>query len=343
MLKIVPILIAAILFSSAILVQSTYAKVSKEQKAIDSAISKAADWKAICNVGIDTGFNQSLVKVFHKDVNRCNGQVTPIPTPTPTPTNGIPQSNTSKFVRIGVVGDVDNNAGLVTQLNLMKKYGVQFLIIVGDFGYSNGQGVIDKIVAAGFTKDTTVIILGNHDSCTLIKQFTQVSACFGDRHLGDKVDIIAIDGNSNFGCGTAQYNTIKSDIEGSNAMYKIPVIHQPFVTGPSDHAANGQESCYQTLFMDNGVDLVLQAHNHNYQRFFIDPIEYLVVGTGTHDSGSSMYPIASGAQFNGKTCQKCITGTNGVEILDLMKDTRTINGYFVSNADKIVDTMVIAK
>lgn len=276
-----------------------------------------------------------------------NTTIVPNPPPNPPPTPGvIPQLNKTKNVRVGVVGDVDNNAGLVTQLNLMKKYGVQYLILPGDFGYSSGQGVLDKLTAAGFTKSNTEIVLGNHDSCSLIKSWSGDDACFGDRFLNDKIAVFAIDGNSNFGCGTTQYNQIKSDIEGSDAWYNIPAVHQPFVTGPSHHSPNGQQECYQTLFSDNGIDLVLEAHNHNYQRFFIDPVTYWLVGTGTHDSGSNMYSISSNAQFNGKTCSKCFTGTNGIGILDLQindPQIRHIDGYFLSNSEKVMDTFVINK
>lgn len=311
---------------------------SKTQKKIDKLISNAVgkDWPSIKTLNITkTTAPQVEIKVYDK------GGVTP---PIPTPGTAIPPLNKTKTIRVGVIGDVDNNNGLVTQLNLLVKYQVQYFINPGDFGYSSGQGVLDKLTATGFTKTNSALVLGNHDSCSLIKIWTGDKACFGDKFFGDKIAIFAIDGNSNFGCGTAQYDQIKSDIEGSDAWYNIPVVHQPFVTGPSKHPANGQQSCYSTLFANNGVDLVLQAHNHNYQRFFIDPIWYLVVGTGTHDSGSSMYSISSNAQFNGKTCSKCFTGTNGVEILDFQIDdphVKHIDGYFLSNAEKVMDTFVI--
>lgn len=313
---------------------------SSQQKAVDKALGKIG-WKNLCIVSTTTKTNnQSQVA---KDF-KCTGT-----NPPPPPGSVIPALNKTKNVRIGVIGDVDNNNGLVVELNLFKKYQVQFLVIIGDFGYTSGQGVLDKITAAGFTKDNTVIILGNHDSCSLIKTWTGDNACFGDhflKNVSSKINIQAIDGNSNFGCGTAQYNVIKSDIESSDAWYNIPAIHQPFVTGPSHHSPNGQFDCYQALFLNNEISLVLEAHNHNYQRFFIDPVVYWLVGTGTHDTNGGMYPISSNAQFDGKTCSKCFTGTNGVGIMDVQIDhpsERHINGYFVSQSEKLMDSFVISK
>ena len=59
---------------------------------------------------------------------------------------------------------------------------------------------------------------------------------------------------------------------------------------------------------------VLQAHNHNYQRFNINGLMYGVFGTGTHDTGSGMYPLDSNS-WEGNECLKCITGKNGITII----------------------------
>ena len=57
---------------------------------------------------------------------------------------------------------------------------------------------------------------------------------------------------------------------------------------------------------------------------------------GTHDTGSSMYGCDS-TTFNNIPV-KCITGTNGIEVIDLGLTSKSVKGYFVSNADKLIDT-----
>ena len=166
------------------------------------------------------------------------------------------------------------------------------------------------------------------------------TVCYGDRFIdaGSKIMVETIDANSQFDCTGTQFKTIKDDLESSDAWYNLVNIHQPFATVKSDHGPNGNFACYHTLFTANGVNLVAQAHNHNWQIANIDGVIYGVFGTGTHDTGGSMYPCGS-TSFSGHD-MKCKTGTNGVTIIDLQIDNpnlRHVHGYFVSNADKLVD------
>jgi len=351
--RIVPfLLIATILLTSTILVSSSYAK-SKEEKAIDKALDKIG-YKNVCILGANTKTDSNAKMIY--DNPKCHEIVPPVdptckanehlenhvcvPNVEP-PTNGIPTLNTSKTTRVAVIGDVDDNSGLVTELKLMQKYKAQFLVLPGDFDYNDGKHVLSTIASYGFTKANTALANGNHDSCSLVVSFS--GFCFGDQSFTSQVQVITIDANQKFDCSSSQYKQIKSDIETSDAWYKLVNIHQPFATVKSDHGPNGQFSCYHSLFKANGVDAVLQAHNHNYQRFLIDNILYGVFGTGTHDTGSKMYPIDS-TSFDGNKCLKCDTGTNGITLLDLKIDnasSRQINGYFVSHSDKVVDSFVI--
>lgn len=254
--------------------------------------------------------------------------------PAPVPVV-IPVLDTSKTTRIAVVGDVDNNDGFVTQLNLMKKYGVQQFILAGDYAYTNGPAVLDKAATAGFSKANTVVAVGNHDSCSAVKAYLGNSLCYYKKTLAN-VDFFVMDGNSGFDCSGTQFQTIMGMINSSSATHKVVVIHEPFVTVQSTHSPNGKFSCYGPEFESNGVDVVAQAHNHNYQIGKIGNVIYGVFGTGTHDTGSSMYSCGS-TSFNNIPV-KCITGTNGIEIIDFTKNSGTIKGYFVSNDDKIVDS-----
>ena len=57
---------------------------------------------------------------------------------------GIPAANfnKSKSLRIAIVGDVDSNQGLTTQLEIANHYNVQLMIIPGDLEYTNGNEVL---------------------------------------------------------------------------------------------------------------------------------------------------------------------------------------------------------
>jgi len=349
-LLLVGILLAVLIGAPIVSGQMGWA-ASKEQKAIDKAL-KRVGYKEVCLLGVTTKTNNQTQVIYNNSNAGCGAPTPPVCPPGTHPSGGvcvpnenptgvIPALNATKYVRVGVIGDVDSNSGWTTELNLFQKYQVQFVVLSGDFAYNNGKAVLDNLVAHGFTKINTALAVGNHDNCSMVKAWTGLSVCYGQRLFTDKVAVEVIDANSQFDCSGAQFAKVKSDLETSDAWYNLVSIHQPFATVKSDHAPNGMFSCYHQVFKDNGVNLVAQAHNHNWQYGFIDGITYGVFGTGTHDTGSSMYPCSSN-NFNGNP-MRCLTGTNGITVLDLQidnPDVKRINGYFVSNADKLVDKFV---
>jgi len=258
---------------------------------------------------------------------------------------GVPATNfnMSKTLRIAVVGDVDSNQGLTKQLELANRYNVQVFVIAGDFEYTNGKDVLSNLQSHGFTKDNTDIVVGNHDSGSDVQNWLGSKKTFGEATFGfsgDKLALFNIDANIKFDCSSPQFEDLKSQIESSKALYKFIVIHQPFVTVKSQHPDNGQFNCYDPVFRTVGIDGVLQAHNHNYQRFNINGLMYGVFGTGTHDTGSSMYPLNSN-DWNGNNCLKCITGKNGITILDLHfkdKNPKHFVGWFIGMNREILDS-----
>ncbi len=257
---------------------------------------------------------------------------------------GVPATNfnMSKTIRIAVVGDVDSNQGLTTELEIANHYNVQALILTGDFEYSNGNKVLSDLQSHGFTKANTDIVVGNHDSEQDVEAWLNEKVTFGQVNFAfaaDRLALFNIDANSRFDCSSPQFEDLKSQIESSKALYKFVVIHQPFVTVKSEHPDNGQFSCYDPVFRAGGIDGVLQAHNHNYQRFNINGLMYGVFGTGTHDTGSSMYPLDSNT-WEGNNCLKCITGKNGITIIDLHFDNKNPKhfvGWFIDMNREVLD------
>jgi len=249
----------------------------------------------------------------------------------------------SKTLRIAVIGDVDSNQGLTTELEIANHYNVQALILTGDFEYSNGKKVLSDLQSHGFTKENTDIVVGNHDSQQDVKAWLNEKQTFGQNSFAfasDKLALFNIDANTKFDCSSPQFEVLKSQIESSTALYKFAVVHEPFVTVKSEHQENGQFNCYDPMFRAGGIDGVLQAHNHNYQRFNINGLMYGVFGTGTHDTGSSMYPLNSN-DWNGNNCLKCITGKNGITIIDLHlynDNSKNFVGWFMGMKHEILDS-----
>ena len=256
---------------------------------------------------------------------------------------GIPATNfnKTKTLRLAVVGDIDSNQGLTTQLEIANYYNVQVLIIPGDFGYSNGKAVLANFQSHGFTKENADIVVGNHDSSKEIKAWLGNNRTFGEVKFDfsdNKLALFNIDANMKFDCSSPQFKILKSQIESSKVLYRFAVVHQPFVTVKSDHPPNGEFDCYDPLFREGQIDAVLQAHNHNYQRFDINGLFYGVFGTGTHDTGSGMYPIES-SSWEGNDCLQCITGQNGITIIDLQlnNNSKHLVGWFLGMNREVLD------
>jgi hypothetical protein len=77
--------------------------------------------------------------------------------------------------------------------------------------------------------------------------------------------------------GSEQYNFVKEDLkkahENKNIDWIIVYQFRAFYSSNTTHPGLDElQDTYHSLFANNGVDLVLQAHNHNYQRTY--PILY---------------------------------------------------------------------
>ena len=344
---------------SAPLIGGTFA-ASKAQKAIDKAISKAVqkDWRKILGVKISID-GQNYTQVFNKTLpgpgpgpnpSPCPPNTHPdhgicVPDPIPPSPDSIPPLNESHSLRVAAVGDVDCNSAQTKQFDLLNKYHVQVFLLAGDYNYKNGKCVLDDLSNHGFSNINSQGACGNHDICKDLAIWLNTNRTFSQKNFGTRseLSVFTVDANTKFDCSSPQFSLLKGWIEASDAWYNIPIVHQPFVTVKSNHGDNGQFNCYDPMFGHNGINLVIQAHNHNYQKEKVNGRTYLVVGTGHHDSGSSMYPCNSKTDQNGVPAL-CITGVNGLTIMDLQidnPDVRHVNGWFLSDNEQIKDSFTI--
>ena len=285
--------------------------------------------------------------------NNGNGEadegcpIVPPPDPNDIPDAPKKDVNTSEIFRVAAVGDIDNGNGLDKMLDVMNDYGVQILIIPGDYAYDSASGVIKRLSDAGFDKSNTALILGNHDSKSTTNNFNGRTVPYGTWNLDPdgKVAIFGLDGNSGLDCTGTQFKAMKDQISSSDGWYNIAVIHQPFVMSESggEHGPNGKFSCYDPVFRANGVDMVLQAHEHNYQRYDVNGLEYFVTGGGNHDGpdgeDGALYKLGS-KTFKGFDCLRCLNSDNGFNIFDFKIDDphqRNVNGWWMTSDGDVKD------
>ena len=163
--------------------------------------------------------------------------------------------------------------------------------------------------------------------------------------------------------GSSQYKFVDQDLQSASSRtdvkWIIVYLHQPMYTSPSHHPpVVSLRDAYHPLFDKYDVDLVLQGHNHNYQRSFpmmynsVDPSQpnvtssetevyndplgeiYAEVGTGGQDS----YTLDGRSSFIARQ----LTTTGG--FLDVaFPNEQTMKGTFYDNSGSIKDEFTIQK
>jgi hypothetical protein len=249
----------------------------------------------------------------------------------------------------------------------MDNMGVDLALGLGDYAYLNGSDAVNNWWENYMTplKGKFKGALGDHDtqdSLIYLSKFKQPNWVIAFDY--QNVHFISLSTERSSQPGTLQYNSIKNDLAeaSSNPTIKWIVVffHKPMYTSPSVHKARpGLISTYQPLFDQYGVDLVLQGHNHNYQRSYpimynssdpLDPIItttsktnyvdppgqlYLVVGTG----GVSSYSFLGHAPY----MVKQFTSKFGFLNIDIINEGRTLEGTFYANDGSIKDQFSITK
>jgi hypothetical protein len=167
----------------------------------------------------------------------------------------------------------------------------------------------------GRLKDRLYPVIGNHDQIYGDGQadpyfdyfgapahpdsFGHYSLNLGDWHI---VVLNAECGIGNQGCaaGSPQEKWLQQDLAANPKNCTLAIWHQPLFTSGTQSETAGMAAFWQDLYAV-GADLILNGHNHNYERFAPqdpnrnpDPngIREFVVGTGGASLDSSSNPLA---------------------------------------------------
>ena len=182
-----------------------------------------------------------------------------------------------------------------------------------------------------------------------------------------KVHFLIMASQSPYTVGTEQYNFVKQDLEKSSQNKDIEWIvvtsYGPFYTSPTTHnAEKDMRNLYHPLFEKYGVDLVLQAHNHNYQRTYpiafnpnesskptvingsttghhtnTNGIVFAIVGTG----GEGFYPLQGQQSYVAKQ----LDGKFGFLNIDISNGNPSskLTGTFYDNKGNVQDNFTLQK
>jgi hypothetical protein len=205
---------------------------------------------------------------------------------------------------------------------LIRKIQPDAALTLGDNQYSEGalaEYLASYDLAWGTFKDITFPVAGNHEWQTPKAQGYLDYFHLDDYWYSFKVGrwrLYALDGtcSNDGGCGVGdpQYAWLQHKLTTRSDRCILAYWHQPRFSSGTTHGSATNVGPLWDLLYGAGADLVLNGHEHNYERFAPqDPegrptrngIVQIVAGTGGNDAGSYPFgdPIAnSQVRLNGR-------------------------------------------
>ena len=156
----------------------------------------------------------------------------------------------------------------------------ELVLALGDLSYQKSSDCWFKIISS--LDNVTEIVRGDHDNDARMAQYmkhfkmSKEFYSFNDKNI----HFLIMSTEAPYEVNSEQFQFVKTDLENvstdSNIRWTIVAYHQPAYTSPTDCKGCSPRvmlrEIYHPLFDKYGVDLVLQAHDHNYERTY--PISF---------------------------------------------------------------------
>jgi hypothetical protein len=213
----------------------------------------------------------------------ASGSVVPSVTPSP------PERPTV----LGVLGDYGVDGQPVRRVvALMAHWHATAIVTTGDDAYGAGRpheaAFARRVLAPVLTGGARLYAsLGNHDEATAggayVRRSLGMPASWYAARVGP-VQLVVLDANRPY--DAAQRAFIKRTLAAPHDAWRVVVFHQPAMSCSFHPPDAGVEKAWLPLFRGK-VDLVLNGHNHTYERF-AGPggTPYVTTGGG----GAPLYP-----------------------------------------------------
>ena len=178
------------------------------------------------------------------------------------------------------VGDWSCNSISKNTINNIIDKKPELVLGLGDYSYNKTSADCWlKIVKP--IDEKMKIAIGNHEDITLpslrqyMSHFNLTNEYYSFNY--QNVHFTVMSTELPYGVGSDQYNFVKGDLSKAasdpNILWIVVYFHKPMYTSPSRHPAEPLlPDTYQPLFEKYGVDIVLQGHNHHYERTY--PIKF---------------------------------------------------------------------
>jgi acid phosphatase type 7 len=140
-------------------------------------------------------------------------------------------------------------------------------------------------------------LLGNHEAGSEL-YFRHFGVTEGARWYSldlDNIHFTVLDSTSDLDEGSPQYKWLRSDLENhENAeLFKLVLLHHPVFSVGRHRDTMELSRTLEPLFEKYRVDAVFSGHDHNYQRFLVNNIHYIVTSGG----GAPLYSQESKSPY----------------------------------------------
>ncbi|MGA9909476.1 MAG: metallophosphoesterase, partial [Nitrososphaeraceae archaeon] len=190
------------------------------------------------------------------------------------------QSEQKTGFNFAAVGDMGCSPLTEKIINDINNKSPEVILALGDLSYQRDNSDCWLNIVAP-VEPKLKIVLGDHDydSDSVLKQyknhFNMSQEYYSFNY--ENVHFIALATEIPFDINSSQYNFVKNDLEAASKNpdinWTIVYSYRPQYSSPSEHPGNNfLRDLYHPLFQKYNVDIILQAHNHNYQRTY--PINY---------------------------------------------------------------------
>jgi predicted phosphodiesterase len=190
------------------------------------------------------------------------------------------QSEQKTGFNFAAVGDMGCSPLTEKIINDINNKSPEVILALGDLSYQRDNADCWLNIVAP-VEPKLKIVLGDHDydSDSVLKQykghFNMSQEYYSFNY--ENVHFIALATEIPFDINSSQYNFVKNDLEAASKnpdiIWTIVYSYRPQYSSPSEHPGNNfLRDLYHPLFQKYNVDIILQAHNHNYQRSY--PINY---------------------------------------------------------------------
>ena len=250
-----------------------------------------------------------------------------------------------------------------TLKNLESKH-PDLVLALGDLSYQTTANCWLSLISP--IENKTKIAIGNHDVITqqLLAQYMNHFGLSNQYYSFNfqNVHFLVMSTEVFFPMGSPEYSFVNKDLKAASTnpsiKWIIVLYHRPSYTSPSVHPGIVLwRETYHPLFDQYHVDLVLQGHNHNYQRSY--PIEFnssntdspIITSTqkNSYDKpeGEIYTIVGTGGEFpyqlKGQAPYIVTQASNIFGFLEIDISNRDLKGIYFANDGTIKDQFTITK